>query len=479
MDITYLIRFYLKNKVNRYVFSLLSKKDNNDKSILEDIFHLYTQGDGHLPPLRKLKVFPFYIFFETGRVVFGQTREDVKRELNNRTFQKGISLVMRSMAHYGPTYPQKFIAPPVVVWNFTNSCNLKCKHCYQSAGKRLPDELSLSKRLNVIDQLAAEDVFSIAFSGGEPLMDKDIWPVIKRAKKHSMYVSIATNGTLLTKEIAKKMADVGVDYVEVSVDSVNPKKHDEFRGVPGAWEKTVEGIKNVVEQDSINVGLAPTITRMNFDELEDLIKLAMKLKVDKFFVFNFIPVGEGKNLIDLDLTPEMREKMLNILYDYYVKYGIVTLSTCPQYARVCMMRSKGTFSPSSHYTIGRGEKTHLIAEFVGGCGVGRAYCAIQPDGIVTPCVYMPIAVGDLKKQSFKEIWTTSPVLDDLRSRDDLKGHCGVCEYRSACGGCRARAYAYFGDYKAPDPGCINNKEAFLKLKREALAQADIYEENVK
>jgi len=469
MDITYLIRFYLKNKVNRYVFSLLSRKDNNDKSILEDIFHLYTQGDGHLSPLRKLKVFPFYIFFEIGRVVFGQTREDVKRELNNRTFQKGISLVMRSMAHYGPTYPQKFIAPPVVVWNFTNSCNLKCKHCYQSAGKRLPDELSLSKRLNVIDQLAAEDVFSIAFSGGEPLTDKDLWPVIERAKKHSMYVSIATNGTLLTKEIAKKMSDVGVDYVEISVDSVNPKKHDEFRGVPGAWEKTVEGIKNVVEQDSINVGLAPTITKMNFNELEDLIKLAMKLKVDKFFVFNFIPVGEGKNLIDLDLTPEMREKMLNILYDYYVKYEIVTLSTCPQYARVCMMRSKGTFSPTSHYSISRGEKTHLIAEFVGGCGVGRAYCAIQPNGIVTPCVYMPIVVGDLKKQSFKEIWTTSPVLDDLRSRDDLKGHCGVCEYRSACGGCRARAYAYFGDYKAPDPGCINNKEAFLKLKREAVA----------
>jgi len=165
----------------------------------------------------------------------------------------------------------------------------------------------------------------------------------------------------------------------------------------------------------------------------------------------------------------MRGKMLNILYDYYVKYGIVTLSTCPQYVRVCMMRSKGTFSPTSHYTIGRGEKTHLIAEFVGGCGVGRAYCAIQPNGIVTPCIYMPIVVGDLKKQSFKEIWTTSPVLDDLRSRDDLKGHCGVCEYRSACGGCRARAYAYFGDYKAPDPGCINNKEAFLKLKREAVA----------
>lgn len=479
MDITYLIRFYLKNKVNRYVFGLLSRKDKDGKSILEDIFSLYTQSNGYLPPLRRLKVFPFYIFFEIGRVVFGQTRDDVKRELSNRTFQKGISLVMRSVAHYGPTYPQEFIAPPVVVWNFTNACNLKCKHCYQSAGKKLPDELFLSKRLDVIDQLAAEDVFSIAFSGGEPLTDKDIWPVIERAKKKDMYVSVATNGTLITPEVAKRMSNIGVDYVEISVDSVVPKKHDEFRGVPGAWERTIEGIKNVVAQDSINVGFAPTITKLNFNELEDLIKLAIKLKVDKFFIFNFIPVGEGKNLIDLDLTPEMREKTLTILYDYYIKEGIVTLSTCPQYARVCMMRSKGTLSPTSHYTIGRGEKTRLIAEFVGGCGAGRAYCSIQPDGIVTPCVYMPMPVGDLKKQSFKEIWTTSPVLEELRSREDLKGHCGVCEYRSACGGCRARAYAYFGDYKAPDPGCVNNKDAFLQLKKETVAQEDVHKESVR
>jgi len=479
MDMTYLIKFYLKNRVNRHIFSLLSKKNKNGKSILEDIFSLYTQDNGYQPPLRRLKVFPFYIFFEIGRVVFGQTREDVKRELINRAFQKGISLVMRSVAHYGPTSPQKFIAPPVVVWNFTNACNLKCKHCYQSAGKKLPEELSLSKRLNIIDQLAAEDVFSIAFSGGEPLTDKDLWPVIEKAKKEDMYVSVATNGTLIAPEIAKRLSNVGVDYVEISVDSVDSKKHDGFRGVPGAWKRTIEGIKNVVAQDSINVGLAPTITKMNFDELEDLIKLAIKLKVDKFFVFNFIPVGEGKNLINLDLTPEMREKMLNTLYDYYIKEGIVTLSTCPQYARICMMNSEGKISPTSHYTVSRGEKTHLIAEFVGGCGVGRAYCAIQPDGIVTPCVYMPIAVGDLKKQSFKEIWTTSPVLEELRSREDLKGHCGVCEYRSACGGCRARAYAYFGDYKAPDPGCINNKEAFLQLKKETVVLANMHKESVR
>ena len=472
MDMTYLIRFFLRNRVNRYVFSLLSRKDKQATSILEDMFFLYVGRNDGLTSLRRIELFPFYLFFEMGRILFGQSSKDVRRELSNPTFQKGISLTMRSVAHYGLTYPQQFVAPPVVVWNFTNICNLKCKHCYQSAGKKLPDELSLKKRLDVIDQLSREDVFLVAFSGGEPLMDKDLWKVIERAKENYMYVSVATNGTLISPEFARKLSDVGVDYVEISLDSVNARKHDRFRGVPGAWDKTITGIKNAVAERTYQVGLAPTITRMNFDELEDLIKLSTGLKVDKFFVFNFIPVGEGKNLIDLDLTPKMREEILNILYDYYVKYGIVTLTTCPQYARVAMQRSEDQIAPSSHYSVDKGSRARLLAEFIGGCGVGRGYCAIQPNGVVTPCVYLPIVVGDLKKQSFRQIWNTSPVLKELRRRDDLKDHCGVCEYRSACGGCRARAYAYFGDYKAPDPGCINNEDAFLRLKEKAVAVAN-------
>jgi len=471
MDITYLIRFFLRNGINRHIFSLLSRKDKNGRSILEDIFSLYTQANGHPFPLRKLAIYPFYFFFETGRILFGQTKEQVREELNNPTMRKGVSLTMRSVAHYGLTYPQKFVAPPIVVWNFTNGCNLKCKHCYQSAGKKLPEELSLSQRLDVIHQLAKEEVFSVAFSGGEPLIDKDLWPAIEKCKKEDMYVSIATNGTLITKDVAEKIAKAEVDYVEISLDSVHPEKHNEFRGIPGAWERTVKGIKNAIAQKAYQVGIASTITKMNFDELEDLIKFTIKLGADKFFVFNFIPVGEGKNLIHLDLTPSMREEVLNILYKYYLEKGITTLTTCPQYARVCMSNSSDSFVASSHYSTSVGDKARLLAEFVGGCGVGRAYCAIQPDGIVTPCVYMPIKVGDLKKQAFKEIWMTSEVLEGLRSREDLKEHCGICEYRSACGGCRARAYAYFGDLKAPDPGCINNEKAFLQLEKQGRSTA--------
>ncbi len=463
MDLSYLIEFFLKNRLNREIFSLLSRKDQQGKSILEDIFSIYTNsksfGWG-----RRFEILPFYLFFELGRSVFGQTREQIKEELSDPLFQHGIALTMRSVARYGFRHPQIFAAPPVVVWNFTNACNLKCKHCYQEAGTRLKEELDLTARLDIVDQLADEDVFSIAFSGGEPLMDPDLWKVVERTHRRNLYISIATNGTLITKEVAQRMADCGINYVEISLDSTKSEVHDEFRGIPGFWEKAVGGIENAVAQKDFEVGIAATITQINIKEMEDLTQLAKDLGADKFYAFNFIPTGRGKNMMDLDLTPQQREQMLNVLYQHYLKGDIVCMTTSPQYARVCMMNSKYQLAPSSHYTSMKGEKAKTLAEFIGGCGIGRAYCAIQPDGVVTPCVYMPLPVGDLKKEKFIHIWNHSPILTEIRKRDDLKGHCGECEFRSACGGCRARAYAYFGDYKAPDPGCINNEEVFLQLK---------------
>jgi radical SAM protein with 4Fe4S-binding SPASM domain len=259
------------------------------------------------------------------------------------------------------------------------------------------------------------------------------------------------------------MVEVGVNYVEISLDSIKLEVHDEFRG-SGSWEKTVKGIENAVAQKELEVGIASTITQLNFGELEELIQFAKNIGASKFYAFNFIPTGRGKDVVDIDLTPQQRELMLNILYDHYQKGDISCMTTSPQFARVCMSANL-EYAPTSHYTSARGKMAKALAEFIGGCGVGRAYCAIQPDGIVSPCVFMPIPVGDLKLQSFREIWNNSPILKEVRRREDLEGNCGVCRYRGSCGGCRARAYGYFGNYKAPDPGCMKNQEVFLKLKR--------------
>ena len=465
MDLSFLVGFFLKNTVNRRIFSHLARRNKDHRSILEDLLIFYT-NQHHLKLTTKMRLFPFYLFLELGRVILNQTKEETKEKLSNPFFQHGIALTMRSVGAYGMTKPQIFAAPPIIVWNFTNMCNLKCKHCYQDAGKKLPQELTLAKRLKIVEELAYEDVFSIAYSGGEPLMDRDLWKVIEKGVECNLYQSIATNGTLVSADVAKKMANVGINYVEISLDSTKPDVHDRFRGVSGFWGKAVRGIENAVAQGSFTVGVASTITQVNFGELEQLIQFSKNIGADRFYAFNFIPTGRGKRMVDMDLTPEQREEMLNILYGHYEKGDIVCMTTSPQFARVCMMRGNLNKVPTSHYTFAKGKKAKIMAEFVGGCGVGRAYCSIQPDGIVTPCVFMPIPVGDLKRQRFTEIWSDSPILKELRTREDLEGHCRICEYMAVCGGCRARAYGYFGNYKAPDPGCLNNREVFLTLKKD-------------
>lgn len=294
-------------------------------------------------------------------------------------------------------------------------------------------------------------------------MDPDFWRVAEYASKKNIYLSVATNGTLITKEVAHRLRDTGIRYIEISLDSARPEFHDRFRGVPGFWEKTVEGIENCVEVEELAVGLAPTITKRNFDELGDMIRLAKELGVDRFYVFNFIPTGRGEGIWEEDLAPSMREAMLQMLYKYLRTREMEVFSTCPQFGRVCLQNAPEGMVITGHYSISEGSTAVSDAKFIGGCGAGRAYCAIQPAGKVTPCVFMPLVVGDLRETELIEIWRSSPILKILRNRENLKLNCGICEYREVCGGCRARAYAYYRDINGPDPGCIKNLEKWEDL----------------
>ncbi len=370
--------------------------------------------------------------------------------------RKGLVNVMRSIGKYGITRPFKLCAPFLVVWNYTNACNLRCQHCYQSASKPLPDELSLKEKLNVIDQLSENDVVALAFSGGEPIMGADFFEVASYASSKNMFISVATNGTLLTEKIVDRLVECGVKYMEISLDSAAPANHDSFRGMTGAWNRTIQGIKNAVSRDELFVCVASTITRNNFGEVNELIDLAGELGTKRFLAFNFIPTGNATNIQDTDLTPAMREKLLETLYNRLKGGKLEVMTTAPQFARVCMSRSKDIVATAHFGTYETSDKTRMLAEFIGGCGAGRLYCAIQPNGIVTPCVYMPIVVGDLRTERFIDIWENSGTLKKLRSRDELLGNCGICNFRNVCGGCRARAYAYSGNINGCDPGCIRN-----------------------
>jgi radical SAM protein with 4Fe4S-binding SPASM domain len=385
---------------------------------------------------------------------------------------KALALTARSIAHYGLTTPQRFVAPLFVVWNFTQACNLSCRHCYQnSSHKPAPDELTLAERLNLVDQMADAGVPFLAIAGGEPLVCSDIWPTLERAHRRGIQLNLATNGTLLTPENVARLKTSGVTYIEVSIDNFDAGQHDAFRGQRGAWARAIQGIRNCVAA-GVRTGMATCFTRDTVHLADQTVRLALELGCQTFSHFNFIPVGRGRDILERDLTPGQRELLMRTLNRYLQEGRINVVSTAPQFGRSCVVYGSldGMFA-TGHAGRGPGGKSMVLARYIGGCGAGRCYCSVQPNGIVTPCVYMSSQpVGDIRRQSLLEIWN-NPWFDVLSDREDRGDHCGVCDYRNYCGGCRARSLAYTGDATAGDPGCSFNHHVWDEVAADAMAES--------
>ena len=453
-----LLRYGLGNSVSRRILSSgLDICDNCEMSRLEHAMMIYL-GEATADTF-SCRVYSSLLgtLVDIGLHVFHVDKRLFTEYFRENTARTGLLAVLRGIARYGVTKPQLLDAPFLVVWNLTDACNLHCRHCYQKAGVRKPDELTTVEKLRIVEELAKAGVVSIAFSGGEPLMAKDFFEVASKVKEEGMHLAIATNGTLISSDIAKKLKTVGTDYVEVSLDFADAASHNDFRGVDHAFERTLQGIRNCVAE-GIYTCIATTATRLNLHQIHRIIELAKQLKVKRFIAFNFIPSGRGREEADLDLTAEDREQLLRQLFAANEEGDIEILSTAPQYARVSMEASRGAKVAPTHFYIGEvAGELKVLAEFIGGCGAGRLYCALQPNGDVSPCVFMPdLKVGNLREQSFIDIWRHDQVLVRLRDRTLLQDGCGKCEYKLICGGCRARALAYHNDVLAPDPGCIYN-----------------------
>lgn len=400
-----------------------------------------------------------------GSSLFGVSEEDIRTALADPVFKRGLMNVLNGIARYGVTRPQIVNAPFLVVWDFTHMCNIRCKHCYQDAQRALPDELDTQEAKNLILELAAAGVVVIAFSGGEPLTRKDFFEIAAYAHDQHMYVALASNGTMITPEVARHLKEAGVEYVEISIDGKDAVHHDALRGIDGAFERSVAGIKNCVSE-GLYTCIAITVTRDNYDQVPDILRLAEDLGVTRVICFNFIPTGRGVEMADKDITPCQREDLLNFLLAQNTPgHKPEVLSTAPQFARIAVQMDEAAGIPVGHFHLGAeiSGKTRILADFIGGCGAGRLYCSIEPQGDVQPCVFMPVRVGNIRDQRFLDIWHTAPVLKKLRDRDSVSGACRSCESRYICGGCRARAWAYFHDLVAPDPGCVNNQNAWDTL----------------
>lgn len=461
---------YLAQPYMQELLRLLTRRNGDGRCYLEEVFESYDRPD--LPLWQRLKFAVPHRAIEVFRTRAGVNKEVLKAKVfHHHPTVRALVNTARSIAKFGLTVPQRFYAPLILVWNYTQACNLTCKHCYQEAGhKPLADELTTEQKLKLVDEMAEEYVPFLAFAGGEPLVAKDLWTVLERCKRRGVHTTIATNGTLLSQETCQRLVESGVKYVEVSIDSILPEEHDGFRGLQGAWKRTVQGIRNAAATSGLRAGLAMCVTRQNYHHVEGMINFAKDLGCTTFVHFNFIPVGRGQEMAALDITPKERESLMELLNRHLQEGKISIMSTAPQFGRACILYGPlDGLMATAHGGKGKGRQAKVLSKYIGGCGAGRCYCCVEPDGKITPCVYMPYdVIGDLKRQTLMEIWQ-DPRFDVFSCREDRGDHCAVCDFRAYCGGCRARAVSYLDDVQAGDPGCVYNQHAWDEVLQKARA----------
>lgn len=401
---------------------------------------------------------------------FDTSEESLIRTMQDDYWEKGLVSTFKGMAEFGVKKPFTPGAPFQIVWNITQACNFNCIHCYENAGKKGPDELSSEEIIKGIDKLADLGIASIAFSGGEPSIHPHINEFIKHANDRGLYVSMATNGYVYNNyEKTKKLYDLGLQFVQISLDGVNPETHNKFRQKENSWERAVQAIENF-KKVGVFVEVSTTVTQKNKNEIPEMIEFLRNMGVDWFMLYNFIPTGKGAGVSEIDLSPDDRLELLNLIYEENGKGDMQILSTAPQFADVVTHQiGDDQMIPTHFYNVEYSNPAMMkLSEFVGGCGAGRFYMSIEPNGNIYPCVFFPhddeVKLGNIN-DDIEEIWLNHPVLKALRDKDILKGHCGVCESRYICGGCRARAYNYFHDLTYPDPGCTKNNNAWEEIQK--------------
>lgn len=327
----------------------------------------------------------------------------------------------------------------IVSWMTTNKCNLKCKHCYQDAGNKKENELTTREAKKLIDEIARAGFKIMIFSGGEPLMRPDIFSLVAYAAAAGLRPVFGTNGMLITKEVAEKLKTSGAAAMGISLDSLDERKHNMFRGSSEAFRLTLEGIDNC-KKVGLPFQIHTTVMDWNEKEVGDIIDFSVKTGAMASYLFFLIPVGRGKFLENTSLKVIEYEDLLKRIMARQKEVPIDIKPTCaPQFTRVA-------------------KEMGISTRFTQGCLAGLSYCIISPSGIVRPCAYMIEEAGDIRQKPFDEIWNNSPLFDTLRSRQ-YKGACQNCDYADVCGGCRARAgYYHDGDYMAEDSYCAYGKQ---------------------
>ncbi len=353
--------------------------------------------------------------------------------------------------------------PLIVSYAVTKACNLRCLHCHVSANEALKDELNLNEAKRAIDEMANLGTEALIFSGGEPMLRKEfILTLAEHCVDAGIIPAMLTNGVLINHKTALQLKDAGIMALGIPVDSVIPERHDQLRNVPGTFGKAVKAIQACLDVD-LEVVVTTMALKDTFDEIPERIDFLAELGVEQVAVYDLVPVGRGKDVMDQAMNQTQRESLIRYLQQMQeIRDMVFTMSGgIPLYPEIALEMHR--FNDTKPRDL-------LLKEFwihsPVGCHAGIMYFSLRPNGDVYPCTFLPVTAGNIRKQSLTDIWRNSKILKELRQRSLLKGQCGMCEYRGTCGGCRGRAYACSGDYLETDPVCLRD----LMLEENVLPQ---------
>jgi heme b synthase len=350
--------------------------------------------------------------------------------------------------HPGPAQDKNGVpALRLIAWEVTRACNLACKHCRAEAQLEPSDgELSTEEAKALIDTFPETGSPIVIFTGGEPLMRRDIFELVAHAKSKGLRCVMAPNGTLLTPENAARLKEAGIERCSISIDGPDAASHDALRGVEGAFDASLRGIQHL-KNAGLEFQINTTVTRDNLSMFQDIFHLAEDLGAVAWHIFLLVPTGRGAQLGAQVITAEEYESVLNWFYDFRKTTDMHLKATCaPHYHRILRQRAKEEGVPVNYETFGLDAVSR-------GCLGGTGFCFISCTGQVQPCGYLELDCGQVRETPFPDIWRSSPQFQDLRDPSRYRGKCGACEYERVCGGCRARAQTMRGHYLEQEPLC--------------------------
>ncbi len=340
--------------------------------------------------------------------------------------------------------------PRWIAWEITRRCNLRCIHCRSASEtvvKEHPD-FSTEEAFRVLEDIASYAKPVVVLSGGEPLLRTDMFDIAQKGTELGLRMCLATNGTLIDDDRCRRIKESGIKIVSLSLDGSTAEIHDDFRKQKGAFEGTIKAAE-LFRKHGIEFIINSSFTKRNQKEIPKVYKLAKELGATAWYMFMIVPTGRGEEIMSELISKEDYEKILE--WHYHMEKDekdILVRPTCaPHYYRIVRQKAKEEGI--------RFERRSLKFSTGGakGCIAGQLICLIDVDGNLLPCSYFPKPAGNIFKQSFKEIWENSELFKELRDFKGYKGRCGACEYIHVCGGCRARAYAVYGDYLEEEPFC--------------------------